>query len=265
LEFDIMKLLVLAAALALSATSASAADLAARPYTKAPPMAPITTWAGFYAGLNAGYGWARDDHQNLTPGGGYFSDFTTGPAFPNTQRIKPDGAVYGGQFGYNWQSANWVFGLEGQFNGADLKRTDDSIYFPGITALRAKLDAFGTATGRVGYAFGDVLPYVKAGYAAARFNTTDFDTTNPTTLSHRDWRSGYTVGAGVEWMFVPNWSVAAEYNYMNFGNRDFSGSFINFIPPGGAVLTSTYRDKLEFSTVTVRLNYHFGGPVVAKY
>lgn len=228
-------------------------------------MAAYSDWSGFYIGVNGGYGWAQDDHQNLTSGGGYFSDFVTGPAFPNTQRISPSGAVYGGQFGYNWQAANWVFGLEGQFDGADLKRTDDSIYFPGVTALRAKIDAFGTITGRIGYAFGNVLPYIRGGYVAARFNTTDFDTMNPTTLSHRDWRSGYTVGAGLEWKLVPNWSVAVEYAYMDFGSESFSGSFVNFIDPLRSLQTSAYRDSLELSTVTVRLNYQFGGRAVAKY
>ncbi len=260
-----MKNILAGAIIALGLSGhALAADIDARTYTKAPAIAAgISDWSGFYIGANGGYGWGEARHQNLTSGGGYFSDFTGG-AFPNTQRIRPDGAVYGGQFGYNWQSAGWVFGLEGQFDGANLTRTDDSIYFPGITALRSKVDSFGTVTGRIGYALGEVLPYVKGGYAAARFNTTDFDTTNPTTLSHSDWRSGYALGAGIEWKFFPRWSVAVEYDYMDFGHATFAGSYTNFIDDRRPTVTSTYRDNLNLSTVTVRLNYQFGSQVGAR-
>src|ERR1700731_2993997 len=97
--------------------SASAADLAARPYTKAPAMVvePIYNWTGFYAGVNLGGAWGRSDLDTLVVGG-------FGP--PNQVlvssldilRLSPNGFTGGGQAGYNWQSGRWVFGLEADFS-----------------------------------------------------------------------------------------------------------------------------------------------------
>ncbi len=85
------KFLIAAGVLGLMAAPAVAADMP-RKAAPAPMYAPlpVMTWAGFYAGVNAGYGWAS---------GGL------------------DGFVGGGQLGYNWQSGNLVFGIEGDFQG----------------------------------------------------------------------------------------------------------------------------------------------------
>jgi outer membrane immunogenic protein len=261
--FTMHKFLIAVAALTVSAGAASAADLAARPYTKAPPMLdPIYNWTGFYIGGNAGYGWSRDAHVDLAPGFGGFWASGSG-VFDATQTIKAQGAVYGGQIGYNWQSANWVFGLEGQFNGADLKRTDISIFFPGSDLLRAKIDSFATVTGRIGYAFNNWLPYIKGGYAGANPKTSNFDIFG-NHLDNSTWRSGYVVGAGLEYGFAGNWSIGVEYNYMDFGSKSFAGT--NFTAAGvpfGA--TERFSDDLRISTITGRINYRFGGPVVARY
>src|SRR6185369_11998531 len=118
-----------AAAMVLAGiNTASAADLAARPYTKA-AVATAYNWTGLYVGLNGGYGWASNGHQDiLAPLGGFWTPSALG--FGSTQTIRPEGGVYGGQIGYNWQVANWVLGLEGQFDGASISRTDISTFFP---------------------------------------------------------------------------------------------------------------------------------------
>ena len=96
----------------VSAAPASAADLAARPYTKAPPMiAAIYDWSGFYVGANGGWGSSRNCWDFLPVAGG----------------VTPEGChdatggVAGGQIGYRWQSANWVFGVEAQGDWANLR------------------------------------------------------------------------------------------------------------------------------------------------
>src|SRR6188768_1101961 len=96
-------------ALVAFAAPAAAADLAARPYTKAPPVPyvdPIYNWSGFYIGMNGGWGASRNRYEWTGPLGvtalGYGADAT--------------GGTFGGQIGYNWQSASWVFGLEAQGN-----------------------------------------------------------------------------------------------------------------------------------------------------
>ena len=213
-------------ALMAAVASASAADLAARPYAKAPVAVvdPTFNWSGFYIGAHAGYGWAREDHADLTPGGGWWTNGPTGQ-FAGVQGVRPSGAVYGGQAGYNWQAANWVFGIELAGNGTSMRRTDTSIFFPASDLLSAKVEGTFTASGRLGYAFNNWLPYIKGGYAGAQLNVTNFDIFS----SHMDdnkWRSGYVVGAGLEYGFASNWIVGIEYNYMDFGTQGFAGNRI---------------------------------------
>src|SRR5437588_2774217 len=137
---------------------AAAADLAARPYTKAPPpMVAIYDWTGFYIGANGGGAWSRK----------CFDVVPVAPAVALAPEGCGDatGAVAGGQIGYRWQAASWVFGLEAQGDWADLKGRNDSTLFPGIFANQSKVNAFGLFTGQVGYAFNNVLFYVKGGAA----------------------------------------------------------------------------------------------------
>jgi outer membrane immunogenic protein len=243
---------------AIGVGSVCAADLASRPY-KAPMTSPIYDWSGFYVGLNAGAGWAQNDHSDLTPGGGFF---TNGPGgtFGGTQRINSSGALYGGHVGYNWQMSNIVLGLEVAGDGANIRRTDASLFFPATDALTSKVSATVTATGRVGYAFNNWLPYIKGGYAGAQLRTTNFDTFGDA-LDHSDWRSGYTVGAGLEVGLTPNWTMGVEYNYLDFGNRGWSG----ISGPALGSFAESFNDNLHVSTVTGRVTYRFGGPVIARY
>ncbi|MEW6645415.1 MAG: outer membrane protein [Pseudomonadota bacterium] len=250
-----LKSCLFAAAIAVGGIcSANAADLAARTYTKAPVpvLEPVYNWTGFYIGADAGYGWGRDRHTDLTPGGNFW---TTGGA----QSIKPTGAVYGGQIGYNWQLSNWVVGLEAQFNGASLKRTDASVFFPATDSLRAKVDFYTTVTGRVGYALNNWLPYIKGGYAGAQLKTINFDGLGDS-LNHSDWQNGFVVGAGLEYAFAGNWIVGVEYNYMDFGKQTFTAS-----NTPATLGIESFKDHLTISTVTGRISYKFGGPVVARY
>jgi outer membrane immunogenic protein len=254
-EDKIMKKLIAAAAfIALGPTSALAADLAAR-YTPATVVDAMYNWSGFYIGINGGGGWAQNDHSDLTLGGGFWTD----GAFGGRQRVNADGALFGGQAGYNWQMSSWVFGLELAGDATNIRRTDVSIFFPATDLLTSKVDGIFTVTGRIGYAFNNWLPYIKGGYAGAQLRTTNFDLFGDS-LDHSDWRSGYTIGAGLEYGITPNWTIGVEYAYMDFGNRSWNGATVG---PGAG--PESFNDNLRISTVTGRLNYRFGGPVVARY
>ncbi|MDP3077789.1 outer membrane protein, partial [Bradyrhizobium sp.] len=157
------KFLTLLAGAALSlglASAASAADMAARPYAKAPaPMiAAMYNWSGLYIGLNGGGGWSHKCWD--------FSGDATARLAVNVAEGCHDasGGTVGGQIGYRWQAASWVFGLEAQGNWADFKGSNVSLLFPLVTN-RTKVDAFGLFTGQVGYAFNNALIYVKGGAA----------------------------------------------------------------------------------------------------
>jgi outer membrane immunogenic protein len=247
-----------AVALGLSAP-ASAADLAARPYSKAPaPMiATIYDWSGFYIGINGGGGSSHNCWDFVTP--------VTGTLIGEGCHNATGGTV-GGQVGYRWQSANWVFGLEGQGNWADFSGDNVSTSGAGLRD-RSKISAFGLFTGQVGYAWNNVLVYVKGGGAVAndRYRSYDvvtgleFDRANET-------RWGGTVGAGVEFGFAPNWTVGFEYDHLFLGSRTIgftsSGNFL-FAPLGAA--TRSERISQDADIGLVRVNYRWGGPAISMY
>jgi outer membrane immunogenic protein len=255
-----MKKLWLAAVglLALSmAAPASAADLAARPYTKAPPapVAAIYDWTGFYIGINGGGGSARKCWDLVADSAG---------DFPGREGCHDaTGGTIGGQIGYRWQTANWVFGVEGQGNWADFSGSNVSLLFaPDFN--RSKIDAFGLITGQVGYAWNNVLFYVKGGAAVTGDKYQAFSgTTGALLASANETRWGGTVGAGLEYGFAPNWSVGVEYDHLFMGSRNVT-------------LTAPFFSEIEHikqdvDIGLVRLNYRFGGfggfgaPVAARY
>ncbi len=249
-----------AVALSLSAP-ASAADLAARPYTKAPvpAVAAVYDWSGFYIGINGGGGSSHKCWSFVTPGTG---------ALVGEGCHDATGGTVGGQIGYRVQSGFWVFGLEGQGNWVDFSGSNNSTVFVG-TGLRdrSKIDAFGLITGQVGYAWNNVLFYVKGGGAVVDDHYRSYDI--PTGLQFdnaKETRWGGTVGAGREFGFAPNWSVGVEYDHIFLGSRNiaFNGSG-NFIGAPAGVTTRTEHIGQDVDMALVRLNYRWGGPVIAKY
>jgi outer membrane immunogenic protein len=251
--------LIFAATVAVGATlgigAASAADLAARPYTKAPPVvvAAVYDWSGFYIGANGGWGQAPRNPHVIVAG----VDFDLG------RDSAGGGGTVGGQVGYRWQASSWVFGVEAQGNWADITGSHNltvlGVPIPGVVG-RSRLDAFGLVTGQVGYAWNNALFYVKGGVAVTnnRFDV-DFFGLNVLTSNNQTRTSG-AVGAGFEYGFTRNWSLAVEYDHLFEGNRNSDFSTV----PGG-VFVGTANIRGDVDLVTARINYHFGGPVVARY
>ena len=244
------------AALGMAAAPASAADLAARPYTKAPPpmVAAIYDWTGFYIGLNGGGGSNRNCWDLLA--------VPAGVVIPSVAEGCHDatGGTVGGQIGYRWQSIAWVFGVEAQGNWANFKGSNtNNVFIPAITD-QSKINAFGLFTGQVGYAWNSALFYVKGG-AAVTSNSYNTLTIPAAVLidSASETRWGGTVGVGLEYGFAPNWSLGVEYDHLFMGTHN-----VNAVTPGGA-FSATDRIRQDADIGTVRLNYRWGGPVVAKY
>jgi outer membrane immunogenic protein len=235
------------------AAPASAADLAARPYTKAPPMvAAIYDWSGFYIGANGGWGSSRNCWNDAVDG-------ATGLLVGSEGCHDATGGVAGGQIGYRWQSAGWVFGVEAQGDWADLRGSNASLAFGGQTN-RSKIDAFGLFTGQVGYAWNNALLYVKGGAALTDSRFTTLDAAGVLTSSTGDnTRWGGTIGVGLEYGFAPNWSVGVEYDHLFMQDKTLA-----FTTPGG-LLFQTDRIRQDVDLVTARVNYRFGGPVIGRY
>ena len=231
LENEIMKnfLLGTVALIALGATApAMAADMAARPYTKAPAYvaAPIYNWTGFYIGGHVGGAFAGNN--------GFGS---------NNGRF-----LGGGQIGYDTQfSPNWVLGLEANYSFLDTgSDVNNGVFGAGRPFANRGL---GSVTGRLGYTWGPAMLYVKGGYGWA-------DTRLTNGFNGDMGRSGYTVGGGMEYMFTQNWSGKLEYQYFDLGRSAFN-----------AVGLPVINGRNEEHTVKAGLNYRFnlGGPVVARY
>ena len=253
-------LLATAALIAIGVAPALAADLAPRVYTKAPAMVPppIYSWAGFYIGLNGGGASAHkcwDINDAL------------GVVVPATSEGCHDatGGVVGGQVGYRWQSAAWVFGLEAQGDWADLTGSNVSQLTAPFTVFTnsSKVDAIGLFTGQVGYAWNNVLWYVKGG-AAVTHDKYRGDILGVTFDSASETRWGGVVGTGIEIGFAPHWSVGFEYDHLFMGNRN---NTFTFTPAAAPIVGISRVDNIrqDVDMGTVRLNYTFGGPVIARY
>jgi outer membrane immunogenic protein len=238
------KILLITTGLVALASPVMAADLAARPYTKAPPMvaAAIYDWSGFYIGGNAGGGFSHNSWDlGGTPEGSHDSN----------------GGTVGGQIGYRWQTGPVVFGVEAQGNWADLSGNNVSNVFA-PDRNRTKIDAFGLFTGQVGYAWNNVLLYAKGGAAVtdSKYEIVS-GTTGGVLASTTNTRWGGVVGAGLEYGFAPNWSLGFEYDHMFMGRENVTFT--------GAAFTQTDSIKQDVDMFTARLNYKFGGPLIAKY
>jgi outer membrane immunogenic protein len=202
-------------------------------------IATVYDWSGFYIGINGGGGSSHATWDFVGVGREGSHDAT--------------GGTVGGQIGYRWQSGQWVFGVEGQGNWADFSGDNTSALF--ATRNRTKIDAFGLITGQVGYAWNNVLVYVKGGAAVVSDKYEISSTAGALLASTSDTRWGGTVGAGLEYGFAPNWSVGVEYNHIFLSDKDVT--FAGF--------AGTERIRQDVDMGLVRLNYKFGGPMLGRY
>ncbi len=224
---------------------ALAADLAARPaYTKAPPpyATPIYNWTGFYIGGHIGG--AFTDNNGF--GGATLSNSNSGQFLGGIQ----GGADY--QF-----APNWVIGAEAQYSW--LTSNNNAVAFPGGYAYTLNDRGLGSVTGRIGYTWGPGLLYVKGGYAYADNSESVTFAGVPVGFGFNNGHSnGYTVGAGLEYMFAQNWSAKIEYQYYNFGDSQFTA-------PVALAPFGSFRDDEQTVKVGVNYRFNWASPVVARY
>jgi outer membrane immunogenic protein len=259
-------LLALTAVAALTGT-ASAADLAARPYTKAPPPAPAYSWTGFYIFGGAGGGiWDAD--TNIT-------DPATGNAFSINQRQGGDGWFGTVGIGYDWQiNPTWVFGIfaDGQFGS--LKGT---IQDPGNAVSGSiKMQDAWAAGARLGYLVApNVLSYVNAGYTGSHWSGTTllgtFDGLPSGAHTGNFNRNGWFVGGGVEnnldifGISAPGWFMKTEYRTAFYDRKAISelDDTTNLPILGGTNIN--FKPWVQTISTSLVYRFNWSGPVVAKY
>lgn len=282
-------------ALLFGVVAANAADMAvkARPV---PVAAQVFSWTGFYVGANVGGAWTPSSGGSAF--GPLFPDFLVLPPVAAVPTLIPgqldvlagggrrSGVIGGGQIGYNWQVNQFVLGVEADAVGTGLNGTSASasrtigapLFAPAVTQTVTvdfgHIDWMASFRGRAGVTVDRALFYVTGGAAVAEIGGSRTTVVNgpgialpagtfTATNGGSTTRWGWTVGGGIEWAFNPNWSLAGEYRYTDFGSRSTTFTIPDGL--GGVFATGTASSRLTVEQATLRVNYRFGGPVVAKY
>jgi outer membrane immunogenic protein len=243
-------------ALAGSTFTASAADLGARPISKAPIVAPPPpfSWTGCYIGGNAGGKRGSFDGEANLIG----ADPLLFPTLLFGGGDNETGFIAGGQVGCQWQTGQFVLGFEGDFDATNLERTFVSA---GLVPPFVAGDTFtlsnnwqASLRGRLGWAFDRFMIYATGGVAWANFEAEAALVGTPFIVSADKTLTGWTVGGGFEWAFTPNWSLGVEYRFSQFDRDDFGlGSFLL----GPDTFPLGVRAELETHEITARVNYRF--------
>jgi len=223
--------------------SARAADIVPRGYpppAPAPVYAPPISWTGCYVGGNIGGAWSNVDLSGVS-----------GASFSATN----SGLAGGGQIGcdYNWLQSPWVVGIRNMLDATSLSNRTNISAVPFTGAVDSRTRWFDTLTARVGYLVPstNVLLYAQGGAAWTNTSITFLDGSGAQLGEASNDRTGWTVGAGVEWRFAPQWSVFAEYNFMGLGtqNATFTGC-------GGTCVVNASA-KADVQNVLAGVNYQF--------
>ena len=241
------RLFAMSAAVVMVAAPARAADLPVdrNVYVEVPPVIGLFNWTGFYLGGNLGY--AR------SPGSVDISN--NGPFLSIPETLT--GVIGGVQGGANWQTGNAVFGIEGDIQGSG-QSTSNAItrtlaataVTPAITAISNsdKITSFGTLRGRVGVASNHALAYLTAGVGYLSFRS-DLNFTGLGSASYSGTQLAGVLGGGMEFAVVNNWSVRAEYLFLQ--SRNISSS--PFATTPAVVVNTRIRDNV----FRVGVNYLF--------
>ncbi|MFY9837636.1 MAG: outer membrane beta-barrel protein [Xanthobacteraceae bacterium] len=218
---------------------AIAADLG-RPPPPAPiyiPPAPVPyLWTGCYVGGNVAGAWSNAEVSDVATGG--------------TASASNSGVAGGGQIGCDYQAGAWVVGVRNMFDGTSLSGSGTLSTTPFTGTANSRTNWFDALTARGGYLLQpNLLLYVQGGAAWTNTNVTFFDSTGAQVGQFSNDRTGWTTGAGAEWMFAPHWSVFGEYNFMGFGTQSAAFTACN-----GSCVRST---RANIQDAMVGLNYKF--------
>lgn len=260
------------AAITLAAGPVVAADMPVKTFRSDPAATRSSTWTGCYLGVNAG-GIIGDDRLTLYPSGSLLTSVTAADRGVNTNSHDPRGAGFtgGAQAGCNVQvMGNWVVGGEADINWSGLREKSftqyDYIAFATVPFARwdahnetvwKNLDWFSTVRARLGYSWNGVLLYATGGLAIARitgrFSYLDTVLGFEFAGSESHTKLGPTIGGGLEWVFANNWSMKAEYLYMDLGSFNFDAS----PNVAGSTLKWGMEVKAREHLARVGLNFRF--------
>jgi outer membrane immunogenic protein len=260
-----------------AAMPASAADLPAKaPVLRAPPAA--VNWTGFYVGANAGYAWGKTDvRASATPAfGPEFQDYFNSNG---TFGLKPKGFVGGAQAGFNYQTGVWVYGLKADVQSFNATASRDTgIIAAPVGQTGGFQDKFDTSwlvtiRPRLGVTIDRALIYATGGMAIAELKLSQQSSicSGGLCLAHLDGAAsstkvGWVVGGGVEHALTGNWSVKAEYLYVDFGTMGLRRFFVDItgVHPE-FFIDNTANLRAHIARFGVNYKFYSDGPIIAKY
>lgn len=198
--------------------------------------AAAQSWNGFYVGGSGGYGWGTSDQTGLIPPAPTSPDIP-----PDDAKINISGGLIGGGLGWNSQYGMWVLGLEGDYSYAAISgRSDNCGTLP--NSCGSRLESFGTVRGRLGVVFDGMMLYGTGGWAFGEVS--GFSSAKS---SGNAMYSGWTIGAGIEKHFAPQWSMKFEYLYSDLGDRDLYQANVPGFPENVAIKVNTVRLGINYS------------------
>lgn len=220
---------------------------------KAAEPSPAAQWDGLYVGGQVGGAWSDADwaYQNHN----WFN--TLGPVLVGTDfDLEASGVVAGGQAGFNYQSGNWVLGIEGSATGGNPDAKPDNPIFPS-DHYTSEIEWLATVTGRLGYAGKRWLAYGKFGWAGAEIDLNILNQFSGVRAHSSQWANGWTVGGGGEYAFRERLSFAVEYSHAEL---DIDGWRVSCptCPSGIGGGVPVVDGDISVESITARLNYHFG-------
>jgi outer membrane immunogenic protein len=258
-------------AFAFGITSALSATAHADVYC-APAAVPVVAtcdWGGAYVGVDTGlavsrtrWGFPQTDPEDGNGRVRYF-DYTAGDHFRTDERGWV-GSVHGG---YNFRTNSpIVAGVELSYTGGDLEKRQTSRFDPN-DSFKTEINHLIEVKGRLGYSWGCLMTYGKFGYATGRVETSAVGLTNQALpivgASSSDWRQGYTVGGGVEYMLSRNVVLGLEYDWINL--RSGTDSTQILFATTGVRSGSTLTRDIDADThlFVARLSFKFGSAAYA--
>ena len=214
----------------------------------------VYDWTGFYIGGNIGYAYGGDDKVGLQSNFDY--------SIPDIDKLSLHGIFGGGQIGADWQMGSIVFGAIADVEASGVSDDFNKTFDDGLLTVNAKdnIDVWGTLRARLGWAFDRVLIYGTGGLAWADINYKIKGVNNESGLnfneSDKSFRAGWTAGGGLAWAIDDNWSIGAEYLYVNFGEYNVKAKVRE---PDGDLTGETLTTEAtpEFSTIKGFVNFKF--------
>jgi outer membrane immunogenic protein len=221
-------------------------------YYGAPPQVAVPFWQGFYVGGHIGMDWANIDAANNVV-------FIGGVSLPARMSVSSSGILGGMQAGYNFQFGNFLYGIEFDLGGMDIggKRT----FVDAVTPARAFTVSgaggwYGDIAARGGFAYGNLLFYAKGGFAFFSGGEKIYDAFDGIYQDSGTF-TGWTVGAGLEYMINPRWSIKGEYLYYDLGNNALSCCF--------GSTAGRFDNNLTMNTLKIGFNYIFHSGLAPLY